>query len=75
MRKSMVIAHCLVNSRMVEPLADAERAVENVFRMEFPDENFHEWNQNAHESVAENIIQAVGRASRINVKKFIEDLW
>jgi len=75
MRKSTVIATCLVNSRMVEDIEGAENAVKSVFQDEFPKHKFQEWNSNIPDKTANNIINAVGKASRINVKKFIEDLW
>lgn len=75
MRKCTVIAQCLVNSDMIKPLKEAERVVRNIFHEEFPDQDFDKWNENLNDTAAENIVKAVGRASRINVKKFIEDLW
>ena len=75
MRKSTAIAQCLVNSEFVLPLERAEHAVRVIFDDEFPDKDFNEWNQNIDETTAANIIRAVGKASRINVKKFIKDLW
>jgi len=75
MRKSSVIAHCLVNSNIIRNLNDAEDAVRGVFNQEFPDQDFNKWNANINDSVAANIIGGVGRASRINVKKFIQDIW
>ena len=75
MRKSTVIAKCLVNSNMIGRLEDAEHSVQQIFLNEFPNSNFSEWNQDINDKAAENIIRNVGRPSRINVKKFIEDLW
>ena len=75
MRRSTVIANCLVNSRMVRRLDEAELSVRQVFDEEFPDKDFHQWNLHLDDATAANIIKAVGKASRINVKKFIEDLW
>lgn len=75
MRKSTVISKCLVNSNMIGRLEDAEHSVQQVFFNEFPNSNFSEWNQDINDKTAEDIIRNVSRASRINVKKFIEDLW
>jgi len=33
------------------------------------------WNQDLYDGIADQIIKNVGRASKINVKRFIEDLW
>jgi len=73
-RKSTIIAQCLVNSKMFRSLEEAEHAVTVIFVDEFPDRNFSNWNLNIGTATATHIINSVGRASRINVKKFIEDL-
>ena len=44
MRKSTVIAICLVNSKMISSLAQAESAVRKVFEDEFVARDFFEWN-------------------------------
>lgn len=75
MKKSTIIATCLVNSNMINRIDDAENRVYQVFIDEFPASNFAEWNQEINESVARQIIKNVGRTSRINVKLFIEELW
>ena len=75
MQKSTVIAQCLVNSNFMKSLDEAEHAVRVMFAQEFPDRNFNDWNHNINQAAATHIINTVGRASRINVKKFIEDLW
>jgi hypothetical protein len=74
MRKSTVIAQCLVNSNMIRSLEEAEHAVRRVFDEEFPGQNFVQWNSNLDDAYGEQIICNVGRASRINVKCFIDDL-
>lgn len=60
---------------MIDSIKEAEQAIRVIFRQEFPAWNFDEWNQSLDDTTAANIIKAVGSASRINVKKFIEDLW
>ena len=75
MRKSTVIAQCLVKSKMIVSLEEAEHAVRVIFNQEFLDNDFNDWNKNMDDAAAANIIRSVGKASRINVKKFIEDLW
>ena len=66
MKKSKVIATCLVNSNMFNRIEDAEHAV--------PGANYLHWDREMDDAAAEHIIKTVGRASRINVKLFIEDL-
>ena len=75
MRKSTIIAECLVNSGMIERIEEAESAVQQIFIEEFPKADFTQWNQEIDDNTAKNIIRTVDRASRINVKLFIEDLW
>ena len=60
---------------MIKSIEDAETAVRNIFIDEFPGKIFNEWNTDIFDKIAQDIIKNVGRASRINVKKFIEDLW
>lgn len=60
---------------MINRIDDAENRVYQVFIDAFPASIFAEWNQEINESVARQIIKNVGRASRINVKLFIEELW
>jgi hypothetical protein len=60
---------------MITRLDDAEKRVFQVFMDEFPKENYSTWNVEVDNKYGECIINNVGRASRINVKKFIEDLW
>jgi hypothetical protein len=74
MKKSTIIANCLVNSRMIEKLEDAEFTVRRIFETEFPQSNLLIWNAQVNDRVAQHIIDSVGSASRINVRKFIEDL-
>jgi hypothetical protein len=44
MRKSTVIANCLVDARAFSDIADAEAAVRAAFRNAFPDQNCSDWN-------------------------------
>lgn len=75
MKRSSLIATCLVKANMIARIEFAEQCVRQTFSSEFPDANFAEWNRDINEITAEDIIRRVGPTSRINVKKFIEDLW
>ena len=75
MKRSTLIATCLIKSDMIARLEYAEQCVQQTFLSEFPNSSFSEWNHDINERTAEDIIGRVGPASRINVKKFIEDLW
>jgi hypothetical protein len=74
MRKSTIIAQCLVNSNMFRKIEDAEWRVQSVFEDEFPQQEFAQWNTEVNDASANQIIRNVGGASRINVKSFIEYL-
>jgi hypothetical protein len=75
MNKSTIIATCLVNSSKLSRLDDAENAVRQVFLDKFPNSNFSQWNCEIGDKAVQQIIEYVGRTSRINVRRFIEDLW
>lgn len=60
---------------MIKTIEDAEQAVKTIFDQEFPNKKYNEWNLNMNDATARHIINSVGKASRINVKNFIEDLW
>ena len=74
MKKSTVIAKCLVNSGFFDSVIGAEKVVERIFIDEGKPGLFSDWNSNIGLSSAEHIIQSVGRASTINVSNFIDDL-
>ena len=43
--------------------------------IKFPNDDYSEWDTEIEDSVADDMIEAVGKASKIDVQKFIEDLW
>lgn len=59
---------------MVSRMEDGEQLVRNAFADEFPNEAFQDWNRDVDQTVADRIIDTVGRASQINVARFIDDL-
>jgi hypothetical protein len=73
--KSKAIAQCLVNSRTVRSIEQAEKTVRVMFAQKFPDQEFDEWNRNIDEAIASHIINTVGRKSRIDAERSIDDLW
>jgi hypothetical protein len=75
MRKARIIATCLLNSNMMPTLGEAERAVGDIFSAEFPKSGYSDWNTEIDDDIASSIVSSVGRASSINVVKFIEQLW
>ncbi len=75
MFKSVVIATCLVNSGFSGTIDEGESKVRYWFGEIFPESDFSKWNSNLNDGAAGNIIKTVGRASSINVARFIWDLW
>lgn len=74
MQKSALIARCLLNSSMVSSLEVGERIVREVYDDSFPGQDFAAWDAPLHDTTAQSIIDGVGRAMRINVRRFIVDL-
>lgn len=74
MKKSTLIATCLVNSSFARNLEEGEHSVRRIFAEEFPARDFAKWNTDVDDKFAQNAIKTVGRASRINVRSFIDDL-
>jgi hypothetical protein len=74
MKRCTIIATCLFNSGMVRSVEDGEAAVKHVFQSEFPKESFATWNSDVSTGWSERIISTVGKASTIQVAKFIDDL-
>ena len=56
MKKSTIIATCLVNSSMICSLEDAEYAVQKIFKEEFLALSLEVWNADFPENVAKHII-------------------
>jgi hypothetical protein len=75
MKRQQIIAHCLLNSGMVESgrIEDADAAVLRHFETEFPEGDFAAWNQDVSKGMAEIIIKKVGCASSLDIRQLIED--
>jgi len=57
MRKSTIIATCLVNMKIgFRTIQEAEVVVQNVFHEEFPKDSFNAWNSDVSDSFAQNVI-------------------
>ncbi|MEY8213043.1 MAG: hypothetical protein RPR97_01030 [Colwellia sp.] len=75
MKKSKVIATCLINSGFISSIDEAEAAVYKIFKDSYSDHDFNSWNKFIDPDMGQNIIKTVGQASHINVERFIKDLW
>lgn len=75
MRKSTLIAQCLVKAGVTLSIMSGEREVERVFRSEFGDEDFDWWNSHIGTKLANDFARDIGPATRVHVDKLIESLW
>ena len=74
MKKSTVIATCLVDLNIADRLEDAEEFVKLTFRREFPEDNFPYWNQEIHDTSAEILIRYAVEVKHLDVPQLIRDL-
>jgi hypothetical protein len=74
MRRSTVIATCLVQARVLGDLQSAERAVREQFAAAFPGRSFDHWNREVEFRVAQAFINNGSGRPRIDVTQFIRDL-
>jgi hypothetical protein len=75
MKKSTIIATCLINSgATIHNLAQVEASIEQSFREDFQGLNYKQWNSDVPEAEALAIIKNFGSAYRIDVRQFILDL-
>jgi hypothetical protein len=64
-----------LNANVVRSLDEAERTIREIFVAEYPKSRYSDWNTELDDRIAFDIVRTVGRASRINVVTFIEQLW
>jgi hypothetical protein len=74
MKKSTIIATCLINCGSNYQIHEIEPSIEQTFREDFPEMNYKTWNTVIPEPEAQNIIKQFGRGYRIDVRQFIHDL-
>jgi hypothetical protein len=74
MKKSTLIATCLINCGSNYGLQEIETSIAQTFREDFPEMSFQEWNKVIPMAEAKSIIQQFGKGYRINVRQFIYDL-
>lgn len=74
MRKSTVIAKCLLNSSMISDEDAGERIVREYFPEALPGQEFALWNCDLPDEVAKGIIKNVGCAMEIRVILMIREL-
>jgi hypothetical protein len=64
MRKSTVIARCMMNSG-VSSLDDGELAVRETFQEEFPSGNFDDWNLDIDDEEGEKMVTILGERYKL----------
>src|SRR5262245_16858005 len=72
MKKSELVAHCLVSSKTVQRIDDATSRVRRVFLEEFPHGDFSAWNSQINDLRASQVVAMFGKGSMVNVKRMIE---
>lgn len=75
MKRSQVLAHCLINSGCSLSEKDIHNGIYQTFTDEYPTKSYESWDIEISDSTANHIIKTVGRASVIHVDLFIRDLW
>lgn len=75
MKKSTIIATCLVNQDPQRDIRACERYVQDVFEEDHPDFDFDEWNTDVIEWRALREIERARGATVITVSNFIEMIW
>ncbi|MFN7120189.1 MAG: hypothetical protein ACK4TA_25595 [Saprospiraceae bacterium] len=74
MKKSTVIARCLMNNKAVRTLEEGENIVERLFATEFSILDYADWNQEISETRANAVTCTIEDAARLNIRQLIRDL-
>jgi hypothetical protein len=74
MKKTTVIATCLINCGSVYSMREIEGSIEQTFKEDFPGVSYHQWNTDLPERDAASIIGQFGAGYRINIRQLIADL-
>jgi hypothetical protein len=74
MKKSTVIATCLINCGSRHGIKEIEQSIQSTFREDFPGLNFQQWNTDIPEPAAQGIIRDFGGSYTIDIRQFILDL-
>ena len=76
LKKSTVIALCLINGRIIYRMEDAQEVIRRIFADEFPGESYDVWNGEVSEVAAQELIRSVeARGYRLDVETLIRELW
>lgn len=73
MKKSTIIAKCLVKEGIIRPQATAEKAVRQVYVEKFPNSDFESWNQEIPKDDAQELLDTL-EDTRLNINGYIEHL-
>jgi hypothetical protein len=74
MKKSTLIATCLINCGSTYAIREIETSIEQTFREDFPQMSYGQWNTVLPMPEAQHIIKQFGTGYRIDVRQFIHDL-
>jgi hypothetical protein len=74
MKKSALIARCLVESNAVRTIEEGENIVERLFGTEFSILDYADWNQEISEEQANQFNCRKGEGPTLYIRQMIEDL-
>ena len=74
MRKSTIIATCLLNAAAVADMESGEALVSTTFHQHFPEASFDRWNVDVDGAKAAHEVSARS-GEVIHVAQFITELW
>ena len=74
MKKSELIAHCLVEAKIVETVEGGLGIFERVWRDYFSELNLARWDSQVPDYLEAQLLKIARGSARINVKRLIEDL-
>lgn len=74
MRKSTLIAKCLVTGGHVSEISDGELITESYINQEFPQLDFNEWNIRLTPIQSERFLEKVNFSSPIQLEKLVQEL-
>ena len=74
MKKSTVIATCLINCGSTYSIMEIEHSIEQAFKEDFAGTDYYQWNTELKDEEATNIIRQFGYGYRINLRQLISDL-
>jgi hypothetical protein len=76
MNRSDIIAHVLVRSQLYSSLPEAKAMIIETFEKDFPDRDYHAWDQPVVDETADALVRTIGikTMQTLSLRHFILDL-